>query len=100
MTKTNDRLDEILSKIKYDHRQFANGDEWNEITGLKEAIEAIEAYIKEKEKEARIDELLYQTKHADPIVVDLIWVKERIDELKKEDCSELTINGKKYRLVE
>ncbi len=46
MTKTNDKLDEILGAIFFKSNLAKD-----------EAKQAIEAYIKEREKEARIDEL-------------------------------------------
>jgi metal-dependent hydrolase (beta-lactamase superfamily II) len=43
----------------------------------------IEAAITEAELKARINELLYLTNHADPLIMDLVWVQNRIKALTK-----------------
>jgi len=42
---------------------------------------AISAYTTNKIIEARIDELLYLTNHADPLVLDRVWIQKRIKAL-------------------
>ena len=76
MTKTNDKLDEILE-------QFARWTIQNVEHGIyiplpsPEATQAIEALIKERELEARIDELKNMPNHTSAN----LYVRDRIAEL-------------------
>ena len=74
MTKTNDKLDEILEKYGNDLLAIPP---LHELKATEKAKQAIEAYIKEREKEARIDAIKSYEK-----VNKLLENEIRIDELK------------------
>ena len=65
MSKTNGKLDEILKTISDPNPDGQGG----RIKNVAEAKQAIEAYIKEKENKARIDELEELTKR-----IEVQWV--------------------------
>ena len=74
-----DRLEEIWNIVKKDSLASSRIGWPSNDTRQK-----LESYIDTRENKARIDELLYLTNHADPLVLDRVWIQNRIKAIQQE----------------
>lgn len=82
-------MSDRLDLKKYIEANLLDGDEIQkgQMIASTELLEALQSYTDTRENKARIDELLYLTNHADPLVLDRVWIQNRIKALnhRKDD---------------